>query len=43
MSIDLEKKLSGKILAINFNALEESLGVSKDFFIKSFWMNLTGH
>jgi hypothetical protein len=36
MSIDLEKKLSGKILATNFNALEESLGISKDFFHKIF-------
>jgi hypothetical protein len=36
MSIDLEKELAGKISTTNFNALEESLGVSKDFFHKIF-------
>lgn len=36
MSIDLEKELTEKISAINFNALEESLGVSENFFQKTF-------
>lgn len=36
MSKDLEKKLTEKISNTNFNALEESLGVSRDFFHKIF-------
>ncbi|PUE60961.1 hypothetical protein B9Z45_06500 [Limnohabitans sp. 2KL-17] len=36
MSRDLEKELTEKISTTNFNALEESLGVSKNFFQKIF-------
>ena len=36
MSKDLEKELTEKISTTNFNALEESLGVSKNFFQKIF-------